>query len=116
MTDTRAERARKTADFVERILVASVVALITYYICVRFLDADPHGAGEPAVLNAGLAYYTHQATGGLAAMMSSVAGFATYHLIRRWQRDHLHREEKVAADKSPDPPVEQMRRTRARRN
>lgn len=80
-------KQRKVADFIERILCALIVAAVTYTLVMRMFGLESDGAGETAMLNAGLAYYTHQASGGLASVVASVAGFITYHLLRRWQKD-----------------------------
>lgn len=88
MTDDRQSRGRQVADFIERIGTAAVVGLVTYLVATRLLHSTPEGSKDPAVLNAALAYYTHQVSGGLASMVSGVMGFASYHLIERWQDDH----------------------------
>src|SRR4051812_28327026 len=92
-TECDVTRQRKCADIAERWLCAVIVAAITYQVCRHFFHVDDHDAGNTAILNAGLAYYTHQATGGLATIVSTVAAAETLKRVKIWQRDHEAKED-----------------------
>jgi hypothetical protein len=86
-----AKTQQQVGDLIERVVVAALVAYITFRLTQSMVGLDHDGAGEVAFLNAGLAYYTHQASGNLATIIASIAGWLAYHLVKRWQKDRRSR-------------------------
>lgn len=67
------EAVATLSDFIERLLYAAFAFFATSILLAQFLGFELHEAAEPAILNAGLAYYSHAATGRLIRAVVAIA-------------------------------------------
>lgn len=67
------EAAHALAEFGERVVYGAMAGGITIVALKVLFDIDPHHAAEPALLNAGLAYYTHEVTGRILRALVVIA-------------------------------------------
>ena len=76
-------KAKPDAEPVEvatRVAFALVAGGTTYFLSRFFLELDETAAKEVSILNAGVAYYTHEAAGRVVAGLNKVYRSAS----RRW--------------------------------
>jgi hypothetical protein len=62
----------KPVEVLARVAYASCAFGATYLTAKGILHLDAHGAGEVALLNGGVAYYTHEAAGKVVAALNRV--------------------------------------------
>lgn len=92
--DPKLEHEAITAwqSLIERTLIAATVGFATVLIAQWLLHVDPPGAKEVAMLNAGLAFYTHEATGNIIAAVGALVSMTVGVILKRLPRYRKRRE------------------------